>query len=315
LTVVAERRTAGAVGPGGSLSLKGRRRPKERAIRAFLAACGLLSIATTAGIVLTLGFETIEFFREVSIVEFFTSTAWSPLIKPFRYGVLPLVAGTMKIVMVSALVGVPLGIATAIYLSEYASPRLRNKLKPVLEILAGIPTIVLAYFALTFVTPNIVRALFPNAGGYNSLSAGLVIGVMIVPVIASISEDAMSAVPRALREGAYGLGAHRMTVSLRVVLPAAFSGIMASVILGISRAVGETIVVALAAGSCPRWNLDVLNCSQTLTGYIVQASFGDVGHGGAVFTSIFAVGALLFVMTLALNVISQRLVRKFRQAY
>jgi phosphate transport system permease protein len=298
-----------------SFSLKGRRRPKERAIRAFLGACALVSVLTTVGILLTLGFQTVEFFREVSIVGFFTGAEWSPLIKPFRYGALPLVAGTLKIVLISSLVGVPLGVATAIYLSEYASPALRSKLKPALEILAGIPTIVLAYFALSFVTPQVVRALFPGAGGYNSLSAGLVVGVMIVPVIASISEDAMAAVPRSLREGAYGLGAHRMTVSLRVVLPAALSGIMASVILGVSRAVGETIVVALAAGSCPRFDLDLLNCSQTLTGYIVQASFGDIGRGGPVFTSIFAVGALLFAMTLVLNIVSLRLVRRYRQVY
>jgi phosphate transport system permease protein len=309
------REAAGATSPGASLSLKARPRPKERAIRALLAACGLLSILTTAGIVFTLGFEAVEFFREVSPVEFFTTTTWSPLIKPFQYGVLPLIAGTLKIVLVSTAVGVPLGVGTAIYLSEYASPRLRNTLKPILEVLAGIPTIVLAYFALTFVTPHIVRALFPGAGIYNALSAGLVVGVMIVPIIASLSEDAMSAVPRALREGAYGLGASKMVVSVRVVFPAALSGIMASIILGISRAVGETMVVALAAGSCPKWDANLLDCTQTLTGYIVQAAFGDVGRGGAVFTSIFAVGAVLFVMTLVLNIVSIGLVRRFRQAY
>jgi phosphate transport system permease protein len=298
-----------------AITLKARRRPKERAIRALLAACGVLSILTTIGIVGTLGFEAFSFFRDVSIVKFFTGSRWSPLIKPYEYGVLPLIAGTMKIVVVSSIVSIPLGIGSAIFLSENASPRLRNILKPVLEVLAGIPTIVLAYFALTFVTPNIVRAVFPKAGIYNSLSAGIVVGIMIVPIVASLSEDAMSSVPRALREAAYGLGSTKRTVALRVVVPAALSGIMASIILGISRAVGETIIVALAAGSCPRLDANLLECSQTLTGYVVQAAFGDVGHGGTVFESIFAVGTLLFLMTLALNVVSQRMVRRFRQVY
>ena len=308
-------RTAGALGPGGSGLLGRRRRPKERAIRAFLAVCGFLSVATTIGIVATLSFQAIEFFRDVPLRDFLFDTDWSALIAPNHYGIWPLIVGTLKIVLVSAIVGVPLGIGTAIYLSEYASSGLRRRLKPALEILAGVPTVVLAYFALSFVTPVLIRPLFPNADFYNALSAGLVVGVMIVPVIASVSEDAMSAVPRTLREGAYGLGASKMVVAMRVVLPASLSGVMASIILGVSRAVGETMIVAIAAGSCPRMDASLLKCSQTLTGYIVQAAFGDVGRGGTVFNSIFAVGAVLFLMTLGLNIASQRLVRRFRQVY
>lgn len=302
-----------------SFSLEGRARPKERAIRAFLAACAAISVLTTIGIVATLGFEAIEFFRDVSIVEFLTSTKWSPFIKDaageLHWGVSPLVSGTLMIAVVSFLVGVPLGLGTAIYLSEYATPRVRRRLKPILEVLAGMPTVVLGYFALTFVTEKVIRAIFPGADYYNGLSAGVTVGIMIVPIIASVSEDAMSAVPRALREGAYGLGASKMAVSIRVVVPAALSGIMAAIILGVSRAVGETMIVAIAAGSTPVLTADPLHSIQTLTGFIVQAVFGDVGHSGPQFTSIFAVGGVLFVMTLVLNMLSQRLVRRFRQVY
>lgn len=308
---------AGTIGLGRS-SLGGvskRRQVKEKAIRAFLFTCGGLSIAITAGILLTLAFQTVEFLREVSIFEFLSGTQWSPLIKPYSYGVLPLVAGTLMVGVISALVGVPLGVGTAIYLSEYASPRVRRRLKPVLEILAGMPTVVLGYFALTFVTPFIIRKLLPGTDFYNGLSASIVVGVMIVPVIASVSEDAMSAVPRALREAAYGLGSSRMAVSLRVVVPAALSGIMASIILGVSRAVGETMVVAIAAGSTPNLTWDPRESIQTLTGYIAQVAFGDVPQGSLKFRGIFAVGAVLFFITLGLNVISQRLVRRFRQVY
>lgn len=309
--------TAGAPSPGRPprLSLHRRRRPKERAIRIFLAVCGGLSIATTAGIVATLAFETVAFFREVSIVEFLTGTKWSALIEPHSYGVLPLVGGTLMIAVLSALVGVPLGVGTAIYLSEYASPRVRGRLKPALEILAGMPTVVLGYFALTFVTKEVIRPLFPRADFYNGLSAGVVVGIMVVPIIASVSEDAMAAVPRALREGSYGLGASRMATSLRVVFPAALSGITASVILALSRAVGETMVVAIAAGSTPVLTANPLDSIQTLTGYIVQASLGDTPQTSLEFKGIFAVGSMLFLMTLVLNIASQRLVRRFRQVY
>jgi phosphate transport system permease protein len=279
----------------------------------------VLSILTTAGIIITLGTEAFRFFGDVSVVEFFTSTHWSPLIKDaagqFHYGVLPLVTGTLTVVGISAVVGIPLGVGTAIYLSEYASPTLRRRLKPVLEILAGLPTVVLGYFALTFVTPAVVRTLFPESDFYNVLAAGVVVGLMIVPIIASVSEDAMSAVPRALREGAYGLGASKITVSTRVVLPAALSGTMAATILGLSRAAGETMIVAIAAGSTPRMCLNPVKSCQTMTGYIAQVLFGDPGRSGPTYTSIFAVGALLFAMTLVMNLLSQRLVRKYRQVY
>jgi phosphate transport system permease protein len=275
----------------------------------------LLSIATTIGIVATLGFEALSFFREISVVDFLTGTEWSALISPKEYGVLPLVTGTLMVVVLSAVVGIPLGVATALYLSEYASPKMRRRLKPFLEVLAGVPTVVLGYFALTFVSELVVRRIFPQANYYNGLSAGITVGIMIVPIIASISEDAMSAVPRSLREGAYGLGASKMTVGLRIVIPAALSGIMASIILGVSRAVGETMVVAIAMGTEPKLCFNPLDSCQTLTGYIVQAVSGDVGHSGIDFASIFAVGAALFVMTLSLNILSLRFVRRYRQAY
>lgn len=275
----------------------------------------MLSIVTTAGIIATLAFETVEFFRQVSLVEFFTGTKWSALIAPHSYGVLPLITGTLMIGGVSALVGVPLGVGTAVYLSEYASLRVRNRLKPALEVLAGMPTVVLGYFALTFVTPILLRPLFPGTEFYNALSGGLVVGVMIVPIIASVSEDAMAAVPRALREGAYGLGASKLSVATRVVVPAALSGIMAAVILGLSRAVGETMVVTIATGANPVMCGNPLRSCQTLTAYIAQASFGDTPQTSLEFKGIFAVGAVLFLMTLTLNILSQRLVRRYRQVY
>jgi phosphate transport system permease protein len=284
-------------------------------IRTVLAFCGVVSVLTTIGIVATLGFETFEFFREVSILEFFTRAKWSALIAPHVYGIAPLLTGTLMIAGLSALVGVPLGVGTAIYLSEYASSRVRRTLKPTLEVLAGLPTVVLGYFALTFVTRVILRGVLPDVSYYNVLSAGIVVGVMIVPIIASVSEDAMASVPRALREGAYGLGASKMVVGIRVVVPAALSGIMAAIILGLSRAIGETMIVTIAAGSTPRLCANPLESCQAMTGYIAQAAFGDVGRGGTVFNSIFAVGAFLFVFTLGLNILSQRLVRRFRQVY
>lgn len=284
-------------------------------IRLLIAACGLLSILVTLGIVLTLAFETINFFREVPLWSFLGGTRWSALIAPKRYGVLPLVSGTAMIAVLSALVGVPLGVGTATYLSEYAPTRVRRWLKPLLEMLAGMPTVVLGYFALNFVTKIVLRRLFPGIEFYNGLSAGLVVGIMIVPIVASISEDAMSAVPRALREAGYGLGAPKRTVALRIVIPAALSGIMASVILGISRAVGETMVVTIAAGLTPRLTANPLQSIETLTAYIVQASIGDTPQTSIEFKGIFAIGSVLFFMTLLLNVASQRLVRRFRQAY
>lgn len=297
------------------ISFARRRRPRERVVLGVLLACGVLSIFTTAGIILTLAFETFEFLREVSVVEFLFTTNWSPLIAPHRYGVLPLVFGTMQITVIAALVGVPLGLSTAVYLSEYATTRVQRVVKPVLEVLAGVPTVVLGYFALNFLTKVVIRSVLPQADVFNALAAGIAVGIMIVPTIASISEDAMSAVPRNLREAAYGLGAAKAAVAARVVFPAALSGVMAAIVLGLSRAVGETMVVAIAAGSTPTFTLNPLRSVQTMTGYIVQASLGDNPQTSLEFKGIFAVGALLFCITLGLNMLSQRLVRRFRQVY
>lgn len=307
---------AGAPRPGlVGVPLTRRKRPGERVVLIVLFACGFLSVATTVGIIGTLVFETLAFLAEVPVLGFLFGTKWSPLIAPESYGVLPLVFGTLLITAIAAMVGAPIGLATAIYLSEYASGRVQRVLKPTLEILAGIPTVVLGYFALNFLTLVVIRRVFPGADVFNALSAGIAVGIMIVPTIASIAEDAMSAVPGALREGAYGLGASKMTVASRVVFPAALSGIMAGVILGLSRAVGETMIVAIAAGSTPTFTMNPLRSVQTMTGYIVQASLGDNPQTSLEFKGIFAVGALLFCITLALNMLSQRLVRRFRQEY
>lgn len=299
------------------LDLSRRRRPKEAAIRFLLLACGLVSVATTVGIVLSLIGEALAFLRTVPLTEFLFTTRWSPSIQPRGFGVLPLLSGTMMIGAIAGVTGVPLGVATAIYMSEYASPRIRRMLKPTLEVLAGVPTVVLGYFALTFVTQTVLWTLFGQnrVGIFNGLSAGIVVGIMIVPTIASISEDAMSSVPQGLRQGAYALGSSRMTVALRVVLPAAVSGVMASVVLGISRAVGETMIVAIAAGQTPVLHFNPLQSIHTMTGYIVQVSLGDTPHASIEYQSIFAIGMLLFLVTLMLNMISRRLVRRFREVY
>jgi len=309
---------AGPSGPGRlGLDLTRRRRPKEALIRGLLLLCGLVSVATTAGIVLSLIGEAVNFFRTVPLTEFLFTTRWSPSIAPKAFGVLPLLAGTMMIAAIAGLTGVPLGVCTAIYMSEYASPRVRRKLKPTLEILAGMPTVVLGYFALTFVTQTVLWKIFgpERVAIFNALSAGLVVGIMIVPTIASISEDAMSAVPQGLRQGAYALGSSRVTVAFRVVVPAAISGIMASVVLGVSRAVGETMIVAIAAGQTPVLHANPLQSIHTMTGYIVQVSLGDTPHHSIEYQSIFAIGMLLFVVTLLLNMVSRRLVRRFREVY
>lgn len=296
--------------------LRSKRRIGESIIKTLLAACGVFSVLTTVGIVLTLLAEAGAFFAQVNFFDFVFGTKWSALIRPHSYGVLPLVAGTLQIGVISAIVGVPLGVGTAIFLSEYASARTRKWLKPVIEILSGVPTVVLGYFALYFVTQNVLRPLLgTSVDFYNGLSAGIVVGIMIVPIIASVSEDAMSAVPRGLREAAYGLGATRAIVSVKVVIPAALSGIMAAIILGLSRAVGETMIVAIAAGSSPNLTFNPLESIQTLTGYIVQASLGDTPQTSIEYKGIFAVGLVLFVMTLVLNVLSLKLVRRYRQVY
>lgn len=278
-------------------------------------AATAVTVLTTVGIVLVLIFETFAFFGEVSLREFFTGTVWAPLIAPREFGVLPLVSGTLLVAAIAIVVAMPLGLIIAIYLAEYAGRRTRSAVKPFLEILAGIPTVVFGFFALTFVTPNLIQPLIPGTNVFNALSAGIVVGLMVLPMVATISEDAMAAVPRALREAAHGLGATKLEVSLRVVVPAALSGIIASFILAMSRAVGETMAVAIAAGSTPVLTLDPTQSVQTMTGYIAQVSLGDTPQNSLEFKTIFAVGMTLFVMTLVLNIASQIFVRRYRNVY
>lgn len=281
----------------------------------LLAAAASVSVLTTVGIVGVLLFETLDFFREVSIAEFYLGTQWTPLFEPKSFGVLPLIAGTLLVAAVAMVVAMPLGLAIAIYLSEYAGRRTRRILKPLLEVLAGIPTVVYGYFALTWVTPNLLQRLFPETNVFNAASAGIVVGIMTLPMIATISEDAMAAVPASLREAAYGLGSTKLEVATRIVVPAALSGIIASFILAVSRAVGETMAVALAAGSTPNLTANPLESVQTMTGYIVQVSLGDTPQGSIEFRTVFAVGMTLFLMTLGLNVVSQWFVRRYRNVY
>ncbi|MFN7977632.1 MAG: phosphate ABC transporter permease subunit PstC [Vicinamibacterales bacterium] len=286
----------------------------ERAIEGVLFLCALLSVGTTAGIIAVLAAETVAFFREVSIVEFLTGTEWTPLFATQQFGVLPLLLGTIVVSVIALAVAVPCGLLAAIYLSEYAPERLRRVVKPVLEILAGVPTVVYGYFALTFVTPAL-QAWLPGLSGFNALSPGLVMGLMILPLVSSLSEDAMRAVPRGLREGAYALGATRMQTAWQVVVPAAFSGITAAVILAASRAIGETMIVAIAAGQQPRLTANPFVPIETMTAYIVQVSLGDTPQGTLEYRTIFAVGMLLFVMTFALNLLSTWLRDRFREEY
>lgn len=259
-------------------------------------------------------FETWSFFQEVSVIEYLTSTQWTPLFSEKHFGILPLLAGTLEVTGGAMLLTLPVGLTSAIYLSEYAPDRARRTIKPFMEILAGIPTVVYGYFALLFISP-ILRAIFPETSVFNAASASIVMGIMIIPMVSSLSEDAMTAVPRSLREGAYALGATKMEVSLRVVVPSALSGIIAAFILAISRAIGETMIVAIAAGQQPRLTLNPLEAIQTMTAYIVQVSLGDTPTGTLEFRTIFAVGMSLFVLTLVLNVVSQLVLRRFREAY
>jgi phosphate transport system permease protein len=299
----------------------GAARPRwgERIIAAVLLLCALVSVATTVGIVFALAEPSLEFFREVPIGEFLTGTQWSPLFSPPEFGVLPLVGATAMTTLAALAVCIPFGLGSAIYLSEYATSRTRRVLKPVLEVLAGIPTVVYGFFALTFVTP-VLREVWPAVLGtppqvFNALSAGLVMGVMILPTVASLSEDALSAVPQALRQGAYALGATKLKVSTRVAVPAALSGIVASFILGISRAVGETMIVLIAAGGTPNLSFDPTEAMQTMTAFIAAAGLGDQPTGSVGYKTIFAVGATLFVATLVMNIVSIRLVRRYREVY
>jgi len=279
-----------------------------------LFLCALLSVGTTAGIILVLAVETFAFLREVPITDFLFGTEWTPLFATPSFGVLPLVSGTVLVSAIAMLVALPCGLLSAIYLSEYADHRVRRMIKPVLEILAGVPTVVYGYFALLFVTPLLQRIL-PGLAGFNALGPGIVMGIMILPLVSSLSEDAMQAVPRSLREGSYALGATKMQTSLRVVLPAAFSGITAACILAASRAVGETMIVAIAAGQQPRLTWNPMLPVETMTAYIVQVSLGDTPQGTLEYRTIFAVGMLLFTGTFLLNLVSAWLRERFREEY
>jgi phosphate transport system permease protein len=279
-----------------------------------LFLCALLSVGTTIGIIVVLAVETFAFLRQVPIADFLFGTEWTPLFAIPRFGVLPLVAGTVLVSAIAMVVALPMGLLSAIYLSEYAPPRVRRVVKPVLEILAGIPTVVYGYFALLFVTP-ILQRVVPGLAGFNALSPGIVMGIMILPLVSSLAEDAMSAVPRGLREGSYALGATKMQTSGRVVLPAAFSGITAAVILAASRAIGETMIVAIAAGQQPRLTGNPLVPIETMTAYIVQVSLGDTPQGTLEYRTIFAVGMLLFLGTFFLNLASAWLRERYREEY
>ena len=283
-------------------------------IRIIFFLCAIISILTTVAILFTLIFQALSFFNEISIWEFLTGTRSTPILKPRAYGVLPLVSGTLLVTVIAAAVALPVGLFTAIFLSEYAPDKIRRIIKPVLEILAGIPTVVYGYFALTFVTPQL-QVIFPDLLVFNALSAGLVMGLMIIPMVSSLSEDAMLSVPRSLREAAYALGATRFEVSLKVVVPAALSGIISAFILAISRAIGETMLVTIAAGATPRLTLNPLESVQTMTAYIVQLSLGEAAVGSLEYNTIFAVGLVLFAMTLIMNLLGFWVVRRFREAY
>jgi phosphate transport system permease protein len=296
----------------------GATRPRwgERIIKVVLASAGFLSVGTTVAIVIALAIPTIEFFGEVSPVDFFTGTEWSPLFSDPKFGVLPLITATLVITGVALIVAVPVGLGSAIYLSEYAHPRVRRILKPTLEVLAGVPTVIFGFFALTFIGPMLQDWWpFGEVGTFSALAAGLVMGVMIVPTIASLSEDAMAAVPHSLREGAYAMGATKREVAMKVVVPAALSGIVAAFVLGVSRAIGETMIVAIAAGGTPNLSFRPDEAMQTMTAFIAAAGMGDQPTGSVGYKTIFAVGSTLFVITLVMNMISIRLVRKYREEY
>ena len=291
------------------------RKTKEAAIHATLLFCALLSIVTTAGIIWVLASETFGFFREVSLIDYLFGTRWTPLLEPRSFGVLPLIGGTCLVAAGALIVAVPIGLATALFLSEYAPSWFRQIAKPVLEVLAGIPTIVYGYFALMFITPHVLQPLLPQTEIFNAASASIVVGIMIIPTICSLCDDALRAVPATLREGAYALSATKLEVSTRVVLPAALSGVVAAVLLALARAIGETMAVTLAAGMTPRLTLNPLESIQTMTSYIVQVSLGDTPAGTIEYQTIFAVGMTLFLITLMINLVAQRVLRRFREAY
>ena len=292
-----------------------RTRPTERAIEFGLRAAAAVGIVTTVGIIAVLTVEALLFFAEVSPVDFFIGTRWSASIKPFAFGVIPLIVSTLMIAAIALAIAVPIGILAAVWMSEFASMRSRNIVKPILEILAGIPTIVYGFFAITVITPLLKATILPELGTFSALSAGIVVGILILPLIASLTEDALRAVPRGLREGSYAMGATRWETVRRVLLPAALSGIAAAVILAMSRAIGETMAVVLAAGTNPQLTIDPTESVQTMTAFIVQISLGDTPADSLQFKALFAVGATLFAMTFALNMISTWIVSKYRNEY
>ena len=297
-----------------TINLAGAARPFEVCLKYLFAACALVSVFTTFGIIYVLFQEIIPFFQQVPVKDFLTGTKWTPQFDPAQFGVLPLVCGTLLVTLGAACFTLPMGLLSAIYLSEYASPRARSILKPILEVLAGVPTVVYGFFALMFITP-ILQKFFPQMEVFNALSASIAMSIMTLPLVSSLCEDALHVVPDGLREGAYALGATKMEVSTQVVVPAALAGIGAAFILALSRAIGETMIVALAAGSTPKVTFNPLESIQTMTGYIVQISLGDVPHGTTSYQTIFAVGLLLFFITVAMNLASIALVKKYRQKY
>jgi phosphate transport system permease protein len=299
---------------GVRMTARKRHQQTEVLVRWILIGLSAVSILTTIGIVLTLAYETFEFFSIVSVVEFFTSHRWAPVFDPPSFGVLPLVAGTMMIAVLSGLISIPLGLGSAIYLSEFASKKTRKIIKPILELLAGIPSIVYGFFALTFITP-LIRSVAPDTQIYNALSASIAVGIMTLPMVASLSEDAMMAVPDSIRQGAYALGSTKLEVAIHVIVPAAFSGIAASFMLAISRAIGETMIVAIAAGQTPNLSLNPLQSIQTMTGFMVNMALGDIQQDSIEFKTVFVVGALLFVITLILNLIARIIIQKTREVY
>lgn len=294
---------------------KGSKKLMEKIMPKILFLTALVSILTTIGIVFTLIFETFEFFTRVNIIDYLIGREWLPFAGDSpAYGVLPLIAGTLKVTLIAAVVAVPLGIAAAIYLSEYASDKIRRTIKPILEVLAGVPTIVYGFFALTFVTP-IIQTVIPSVKIFNAISPGIVIGIMILPMIASLSEDAMSSVPNSIREGALALGSTKLEVTLKVILPAAISGILSSIVLAVSRAIGETMIVSLAGGSTPKFDMNITDSIQTMTAYIVQVSSGDAGYGTTIYYSIYAVGFTLFIFTLLMNLLAHFISKRFKEEY
>ncbi len=291
-----------------------RRNVKERIIELILMMAALVAVATTFAIVGVLLYESLSFFKTVSVVEFFTDTEWTPLFEDAHYGILPLVSGTLTTSAIALAVAVPIGTISAIFLSEFASHKTREIVKPILELLVGVPTVVFGYFALFFVTP-LLQTIYPDLPSFNMLGAGIVMGIMIIPYIASLSEDAMRAVPMSMREGSYAMGATRFQTAVKVVTPAAISGIVAAYILAISRAVGETMVVAIAAGQQPNLTFNPLESAATITAYIVQVAMGDLPHGSIGYQSIFAAGLVLMAMTLTFNIIGHWVRKRYRESY